>query len=246
MKGHNRILRSLRVRSFGRLGVQHFFHKHSAFDPDFLIHDLEIIAFYGFYGFAACVGLVYVSKLMRGWKEKKFLMRDEIIGRNEMNFLAAATESVSHPATMLVVGLAGRVLKESVVDRNGSRSLAWAFFVIGLEPGSFPRFRSLAWKSSRLRWTNRPAFGYLFHAAALIAGIHFIYATVGKFDGTVVRRFRGGVALQAICSPFFSGGRLSLSLRFSNLGEKDQRVRRIGFSVSFLSCFSGFLFLPKS
>ena len=55
-----------------------FFHKHSAFDPDFLIHDLEIIpAFYGFYGFAACVGLVYVSKLMRGWKEKKFLMRDE-------------------------------------------------------------------------------------------------------------------------------------------------------------------------
>ena len=77
-KGHNRILRSLRVGSFGRLGVQHFFHKHSAFDPDFLIHDLEIIpAFYGFYGFAACVGLVYVSKLMRGWKEKKFLMRDE-------------------------------------------------------------------------------------------------------------------------------------------------------------------------
>ena len=55
-----------------------FFHKHSAFDPDILIHDLEIIpAFYGFYGFAACVGLVYVSKLMRGWKEKKFLMRDE-------------------------------------------------------------------------------------------------------------------------------------------------------------------------
>ena len=55
-----------------------FFHKHSAFDPDFLIHDLEIIpAFYGFYGFAACVGLVYVSKLMRRWKEKKFLMRDE-------------------------------------------------------------------------------------------------------------------------------------------------------------------------
>ena len=55
-----------------------FFHKHSAFDPDFLIHDLEIIpAFYGFYGFAACVGLVYVSKLMRGWREKKFLMRDE-------------------------------------------------------------------------------------------------------------------------------------------------------------------------
>ena len=55
-----------------------FFHKHSAFDPDFLIHDLEIVpAFYGFYGFAACVGLVYVSKLMRGWKEKKFLMRDE-------------------------------------------------------------------------------------------------------------------------------------------------------------------------
>ena len=55
-----------------------FFHKHSAFDPDFLIHDLEIVpAFYGFYGFAACVALVYVSKLMRGWKEKKFLMRDE-------------------------------------------------------------------------------------------------------------------------------------------------------------------------
>jgi len=34
-------------------------------------------AFYGVYGFLACVGLVYVSKVMRGWMGKNILMRSE-------------------------------------------------------------------------------------------------------------------------------------------------------------------------
>ena len=53
-------------------------HKHAAFAEDFTLHSVETLpAFYGIYGFLACVGLVYVSKLMRDWKGKKTLMREE-------------------------------------------------------------------------------------------------------------------------------------------------------------------------
>ena len=53
-------------------------HKHHAFTEDFSLHTLEALpAFYGIYGFVACVGLVYVSKWMRDWKGKKILMREE-------------------------------------------------------------------------------------------------------------------------------------------------------------------------
>lgn len=55
-----------------------FFHKHSSFDKDILMHDLDVLpAFYGVYGFVACVALVYASKLMRSWNGKRILMRDE-------------------------------------------------------------------------------------------------------------------------------------------------------------------------
>jgi hypothetical protein len=53
-------------------------HKHAAFAEDFSLRTVETLpAFYGIYGFLACVGLVYVSKLMRDWKGKKTLMREE-------------------------------------------------------------------------------------------------------------------------------------------------------------------------
>ena len=53
-------------------------HKHAAFSEEVGIHAIETLpAFYGLYGFLACVGLVYVSKLMRDWKGKKLLMREE-------------------------------------------------------------------------------------------------------------------------------------------------------------------------
>ena len=53
-------------------------HKHAAFAEDFTLQSVETLpAFYGIYGFLACVGLVYVSKLMRDWKGKKTLMREE-------------------------------------------------------------------------------------------------------------------------------------------------------------------------
>jgi hypothetical protein len=53
-------------------------HKHAAFAEDFSLRSVETLpAFYGIYGFLACVGLVYVSKLMRDWKGKKTLMREE-------------------------------------------------------------------------------------------------------------------------------------------------------------------------
>ena len=53
-------------------------HKHAAFKEEFSLHSLETLpGFYGLYGFLACAALVFVSKLMRGWKGKKILMRDE-------------------------------------------------------------------------------------------------------------------------------------------------------------------------
>ena len=53
-------------------------HKHAAFAEDCSLRSVETLpAFYGIYGFLACVGLVYVSKLMRDWKGKKTLMREE-------------------------------------------------------------------------------------------------------------------------------------------------------------------------
>ena len=53
-------------------------HKHAAFTEDISVHSLETLpAFYGVYGFLACVGLVSVSKLMREFAGKKILMRDE-------------------------------------------------------------------------------------------------------------------------------------------------------------------------
>ena len=53
-------------------------HKHAALSADSALHSVETLpAFYGVYGFLACVGLVYISKLMRGWKGKNILMREE-------------------------------------------------------------------------------------------------------------------------------------------------------------------------
>ena len=53
-------------------------HKHAIFKEDVSLHSYETLpAFYGIYGFLACVGLVYVSKLMRSWNGKNVLMREE-------------------------------------------------------------------------------------------------------------------------------------------------------------------------
>ena len=55
-----------------------FWHKHAIFKQDVSLHSYETLpAFYGIYGFLACVGLVYVSKLMRSWNGKNVLMREE-------------------------------------------------------------------------------------------------------------------------------------------------------------------------
>ncbi len=52
--------------------------KHAAFEDQSFLADAETLpAFYGAYGFLACVGLVWVSKLMRSWGGKNLLMREE-------------------------------------------------------------------------------------------------------------------------------------------------------------------------
>ena len=50
-------------------------HKHAAFAEELSLHSVETLpAFYGLYGFLACVGIAYVSKWMRDWKGKKILI----------------------------------------------------------------------------------------------------------------------------------------------------------------------------
>ena len=42
-------------------------HKHEAFGEDFALHGIETLpAFYGLYGFVACVGLVYAFQVDEG------------------------------------------------------------------------------------------------------------------------------------------------------------------------------------
>ena len=92
-----------------------------------------------------------------------------------MNFLAAATESVSHPATMLVVGallaavLKGRASSIAMV----AAPLLGLSFVIGLEPGSFSTVSLFGLEIKSVAVDKQAKlFGYLFHVAALIAGIY--------------------------------------------------------------------------
>ena len=53
-------------------------HKHAALSEDSSLHIFETLpAFYGIVGFVGCAALVIISKLMRGWKCKNLLMREE-------------------------------------------------------------------------------------------------------------------------------------------------------------------------
>ena len=53
-------------------------HKHAIFREGEPLHTLETLpAFYGLFGLVACVGIVYLSKIMRNANGKNGLMREE-------------------------------------------------------------------------------------------------------------------------------------------------------------------------
>ena len=55
-----------------------FWHKHEAFPGGGCLAGAESFPmFYGLYGFAACAALILVSKLMRSYKGRSVLMREE-------------------------------------------------------------------------------------------------------------------------------------------------------------------------
>ena len=53
-------------------------HKHAAFAEEKPFYSIETLpAFYGIFGFAAGIAVVYLSKIIRSWNGKKILMRSE-------------------------------------------------------------------------------------------------------------------------------------------------------------------------
>ena len=169
-----------------------------------------------------------------------------------MNFLAAATESVSHPATMLVVGallaavLKGRAASIAMV----AAPLLGLSFVIGLEPGSFSTVSLFGLEIKSVAVDKQAKlFGYLFHIAALIAGIYSFHLR-DRWQVSMALLYAAsavGVAFAGDMLSLFSGGRLSPSLRFFKFGRegpKSPKNRVFGtFSFMFLrDCF----YLPES
>ena len=159
-----------------------------------------------------------------------------------MNFLAAATESVSHPATMLWLALLAAVLKGRAASvAMVAAPLLGLSFVIGLERDLFPRFRS--WLGNQVGYGGQTGQAFWLSLSRCSFDRRDLLLSftrpLASFDGTPVRRFRSGGCLCRRYALLFSGGRLSLSLRFSNLGEKDQESEQSGLGT-FLSCILGF------
>ena len=74
------VLLALRVGDIGGFGVQSRLAQTCCIRRRETLHGGNLTSIYGIYGFIACVGLVYLSKLMRSWNGKNILMRDENSG----------------------------------------------------------------------------------------------------------------------------------------------------------------------
>ena len=166
-----------------------------------------------------------------------------------MNFLATGIELGSHPATMLLIGgLLAAVLK----GRAASIVMVVApllglSFVVGLETGSFSTL-SLFGFEIKLVVVDKQAklFGYLFHVAALVAGIYSFH---------VRDRWQVSMALLYAASAVgvaFAGDMLSLFLWWEALavtsvfqiwGRRTKESEESGFRYLFFHVSSGLLLL---
>ena len=166
-----------------------------------------------------------------------------------MNFLATGIELGSHPATMLLIGgLLAAVLK----GRAASIVMVVApllglSFVVGLETGSFSTL-SLFGFEIKLVVVDPQAklFGYLFHVAALVAGIYSFH---------IRDRWQVSMALLYAASAVgvaFAGDMLSLFLWWEALavtsvfqiwGRRTKESEESGFRYLFFHVSSGLLLL---
>lgn len=166
-----------------------------------------------------------------------------------MNFLATGIELGSHPATMLLIGgLLAAVLK----GRAASIVMVVApllglSFVVGLETGSFSTL-SLFGFEIKLVVVDKQAklFGYLFHVAALVAGIYSFH---------IRDRWQVSMALLYAASAVgvaFAGDMLSLFLWWEALavtsvfqiwGRRTKESEESGFRYLFFHVSSGLLLL---
>lgn len=166
-----------------------------------------------------------------------------------MNFLATGIELGSHPATMLLLGgLLAAVLK----GRAASIVMVVApllglSFVVGLETGSFSTL-SLFGFEIKLVVVDKQAklFGYLFHVAALVAGIYSFH---------IRDRWQVSMALLYAASAVgvaFAGDMLSLFLWWEALavtsvfqiwGRRTKESEESGFRYLFFHVSSGLLLL---
>ena len=166
-----------------------------------------------------------------------------------MNFLAAATESVSHPATMLVVGallaavLKGRASSIAMV----AAPLLGLSFVIGLEPGSFSTVSLFGLEIKSVAVDKQAKlFGYLFHACSPDRRDLLLSFTrpLASFDGTVVRRFRsGGCLCRRYALPFLWWEALALTSVFQIWARRTKESEESGFRYLFFHVSSGLLLL---
>ena len=166
-----------------------------------------------------------------------------------MNFLATGIELGSHPATMLLIGgLLAAVLK----GRAASIVMVVApllglSVVVGLETGSFSTLSLFGFEiKSVVVDKQAKLFGYLFHVAALVAGIYSFH---------IRDRWQVSMALLYAASAVgvaFAGDMLSLFLWWEALaltsvfqiwGRRTKEAEESGFRYLFFHVSSGLLLL---
>ena len=166
-----------------------------------------------------------------------------------MNFLAAATESVSHPATMLMVGallaavLKGRAASIAMV----AAPLLGLSFVIGLEPGSFSTVSLFGLEIKSVAVDKQAKlFGYLFHIAALIAGIYSFHLR-DRWQVSMALLYAAsavGVAFAGdMLSLFLWWEALALTSVFQIWARRTKESEESGFRYLFFHVSSGLLLL---
>jgi multicomponent Na+:H+ antiporter subunit D len=166
-----------------------------------------------------------------------------------MNFLATGIELGSHPATMLLIGgLLAAVLKgraASIVMVVAPLFGLW--FVVELETGSFSTLSLFGFEIKSVMVDKQAKlFGYLFHVAALIAGIYSFH---------IRDRWQVSMALLYAASAVgvaFAGDMLSLFLWWEALaltsvfqiwGRRTKESEESGFRYLFFHVSSGLLLL---
>ena len=149
-----------------------------------------------------------------------------------MNVLAASSlELGTHPATALLLG---GLIAAVIRGRYASMTLVIApilgfWYVSTLEVGSVSYLSLFGYEILGVAVDQQAKlFGYLFHIAALVAGIYsFPYGILGKYRWhCFMPPVRWGLLLPEICYPYFSGGKDWQSLQSFKFGVEKRKKRK--------------------